>query len=94
MLPSLLGCEWGAQARAIKAAIDAQLEDPQRWKGKKCWLHIEFAKDGTALSISTSDGNKTYCEALKSAARKATYPSFTNPEVYRDFKKTRFDMRG
>ena len=86
--------EWGAQARAIKAAIEDKIDEPQKWKGKKCRLHIEFAKDGTALNISTSDGNKAWCEALKSAAQKATFPAFTNPEVYRDFQKSGFDMRG
>ena len=86
--------EWGAQARAIKAAINAKLVAPQRWKGKKCRLHIEFAQDGTASNISTSDGNKAYCEALKSAAQKATFPAFTHPEVYGDFQKSRFDMLG
>ncbi len=86
--------EWGAQARAIRAAINAKLEEPQNWKGKKCRLHIEFTQDGTPLNISTSNGNKAYCEAIKSAAHKATFPAFTNPEVYRDFQKSGFDMRG
>lgn len=86
--------EWGAQARAIKAAIEDKIDEPQKWKGKKCRLHIEFAQDGTALNISTSDGNKAWCEALKSAAQKAAFPAFTNPEVYRDFQKSGFDMRG
>lgn len=86
--------EWGAQARAIKAAIEDKLDEPQKWKGKKCRLHIEFAQDGTALNISTSNGNKAWCEALKSAAQKATFPAFDNPEVYRDFQKSGFDMRG
>lgn len=71
--------EWGAQARAIRAAIEDKLDEPQKWKGKKCRLHIEFAQDGTALNISTSDGNKAWCEALKSAAQKATFPAFDNP---------------
>ena len=86
--------EWGAQARAIRAAINAKLDEPQNWKGKKCRLHIEFAQDGTPLNISTSNGNKAYCEAIKSAAQKAKFPAFNNPEVYRDFKKSGFDMRG
>lgn len=86
--------EWGAQARAIRDAINNQLVDPQRWKGKQCRLHIQFAEDGTALNISTSDGNKAYCEALKSAAQKAKFPAFTNPEVYRDFRRAGFGMRG
>ena len=86
--------EWGAQARAIKAAINAKLVAPQSWKGKKCRLHIEFAQDGTPLNISTSNGNKAYCEAIKSAAHKAKFPAFNNPEVYRDFQKSGFDMRG
>ncbi|HHL0036309.1 TPA: cell envelope integrity protein TolA [Enterobacter mori] len=86
--------EWGAQARAIRAAINAKLEEPQNWKGKKCRLHIEFAQDGTPLNISTSSGNKGYCEAIESAAHKSTFPAFTNPEVYRDFQKSGFDMRG
>ncbi len=55
---------------------------------------MEFAQDGTALKVSTSNGNKEYCEAVKLAAQKAKFPAFTNPEVYRDFEKSRFDMRG
>lgn len=86
--------EWGAQARAIRAAINAKLAEPQNWKGKKCRLHIEFAQDGTASNISTSNGNKAYCQAIKSAAQKAKFPAFNNPEVYRDFQKSGFDMRG
>lgn len=86
--------EWGAQARAIKSAIEAKIVDPQNWKGKKCRLHIEFAQNGTVLNVSTSDGNKAYCAAVKSAAQQATFPAFTNPEVYRDFQKSRFDLSG
>jgi colicin import membrane protein len=61
---------------------------------EKCRLHIEFAQDGTPLNISTSNGNKAYCEAIKSAAQKAKFPAFNNPEVCRDFQKSGFDMRG
>jgi colicin import membrane protein len=86
--------QWGAQARAIRDAVNAKIAEPQRWKGKKCRLHLEFAEDGTALNISTSNGNKAYCEAVKSAAQKAQFPAFTNPEVYRDFQKSGFDMQG
>ncbi|WP_174508539.1 cell envelope integrity TolA C-terminal domain-containing protein [Klebsiella oxytoca] len=86
--------EWGAQARAIRAAINAKLDEKQNWKGKKCRLHIEFAQDGMVLSISTSNGNKAYCDAIKSAALQAKFPAFNNPEVYRDFQKSGFDMRG
>lgn len=86
--------EWGAQARGIKAAIEDKITEPQRWKGKKCRLHMEFAQDGRALKISTSKVNKEYCEAVKLAAQKAKFPAFSNPEVYRDFQKVGFDMRG
>ena len=86
--------QWGAQARAIRDAVNAKIADPQRWKGKKCRLHLEFAEDGTALNISTSNGNKAYCEAVLSAAQKAQFPAFTNPDVYRDFQKSGFDMQG
>lgn len=61
---------------------------------EKCRLHIEFSQDGTALNISTSNGNKAYCEAITSAAHKAKFPAFNNPEVYRDFQKSGFEMRG
>jgi len=86
--------EWGAQARVIRAAINAKLVEPQNWKGKKCRLYIEFEQNGTASNISTSNGNKAYCEAVKSAAQNARFPAFTNTEVYRDFQKSGFDMRG
>ena len=85
---------WGAQARGIKAAIEDKIAEPQRWKGKKCRLHMEFSQDGTALKVSTSKGNKEYCEAVKLAAQKAKFPTFSNPEVYRDFQKAGFDMQG
>jgi len=78
----------------IKAVIEDKIAEPQRWKGKKCRLHIEFAQNGTALKVSTNNGNKVYCEAEKLAAQKAKFPAFSNPEVYRDFEKAGFDMRG
>jgi len=53
-----------------------------------------FARDGKALKISTSIGNKGFCEAVKLAAQKAKFPAFTNPDVYRDFQKSGFNMRG
>lgn len=86
--------EWGAQARAIRAAVNANLAEPQRWKGKKCRLHLEFAQDGRALKISTSNGDKEYCEAVNAAAQKAEFPAFRNLQVYRDFQLSGFDMRG
>ncbi len=43
--------EWGAQARGIRAAINAKLDEPHNWKGKICRLHMEFSQDGTALMM-------------------------------------------
>ncbi|MBK0003351.1 cell envelope integrity TolA C-terminal domain-containing protein [Erwinia sp. S38] len=86
--------EWGAQARAIRAAINAKLDEPQKWKWKHCRLHIEFSQDGTASNIRTSNGHKAYCQAIESAAHEAKFPAFTNPEVYRDFQKSGFNMSG
>ncbi|MEG9166357.1 hypothetical protein VXO03_22655, partial [Escherichia coli] len=40
--------EWGEQARGIRDAINAKLDDPHKWKRKKCRLHMEFSRDGTA----------------------------------------------
>jgi len=78
--------EWGAQARGIKAAIEDKIAEPERWKGKKCRLHMEFAQDGTALKVSTSKGNKEYCEAVKLAALKAKFLAFRNSEVFWDVR--------
>lgn len=55
---------------------------------------MEFAQDGRALKVTTSNDNKEYCEAVKLAAEKAKFPAFSNPEVYRDFQKSGFDMGG
>lgn len=86
--------EWGAQARAIRNAINANVTDPQKWKGKYCRVYLEFKQDGTVTSVRTSEGNPAYCEALKSAVRNATFPAFRNPAVYHDFEKSRFEMKG
>jgi len=45
----------------INAAIKEKIAEPERWKGKKCRLHMEFAQDGRALKVSTSNGDKGYC---------------------------------
>jgi len=55
---------------------------------------MEFAQDGTALRVSTSNGNKEYYEAVRLAAQKAKFPAFRNPEVYRDCEYSRFVMEG
>lgn len=86
--------EWGTQARAIRSAINANVADPQKWKGKYCRVHLEFKQDGTVTSVRTSEGNAAYCEALKAAVRDATFPAFSNPAVYHDFEKSRFEMKG
>jgi len=86
--------EWGAQARAIRNVINANIADPQKWKGKYCRVHLEFKQDGTVTSARTSEGNRAYCEALKSAVHNATFPAFSNPAVYHDFEKSRFEMKG
>ena len=86
--------EWGAQACAIRNAINANVTDPQKWKGKYCRVYLEFKQDGTVTSVRTSEGNPAYCEALKSAVRNATFPAFRNPAVYHDFEKSRFEMKG
>lgn len=55
---------------------------------------MKIAQDYRALKVSTSNGNRRYCEAVKFAAQKAKFPAFSNPEVYRDFQRAEFDMKG
>ena len=58
-------------------------------------LHPSDCHKTTATgSCSSGRWDKAYCEAIKSAAHKAKFPAFNNPEVYRDFQKSGFDMRG
>lgn len=57
-------------------------------------LHMGFAQDGRAVKVSTSNGSKNSCEAVRATAQKAKFPAFTKPEGYRDFQKSGFDMRG
>ncbi len=83
--------EWGAQARGIRAAINAKLDEPHNWKGKKCRLHMEFSQDGTALKISTSNGDKAYCEAIKSQLIKPNFRPSTirkSTEIFRNLALT------
>lgn len=64
--------EWGEQARGIRDAINAKLDDPQKWKRKKCRLHMEFSRDGTALKISTSKSQ----QPIKLNSRPSTIRKF------------------
>ncbi|CAM4067673.1 cell envelope integrity TolA C-terminal domain-containing protein [Klebsiella africana] len=86
--------EYGQQARAIKNALEAQLADRYAWHGKKCRLHLEFARDGKLEKIDAVEGNKAYCAALREAAVRATFPAFTRQQVYDVFAQSRFNMQG
>ena len=86
--------EFGKQARTIKEAIESQLADRYAWKGKKCRLHLDFARDGKLENIETRAGNKEYCAALKAAAGRATFPSFPSDRIYDAFMGSRFEMKG
>lgn len=86
--------EYGRQALAIKEAIESQLADRHAWKNKKCRLHMDFAYDGKLHNVESREGNKAYCEALVSAAKKATFPPFPNQHVYEAFASSRFVILG
>ena len=88
------GDERAEQVRAIKAAINANLADPQRWKDKGCELQLSFASNGMLVKLLTGGGDKAYCRALMNAAGKAKFPAFAHPELFNEFKNTKLDMRG
>lgn len=86
--------EWASQARKMRAAINARLDNPGRWKGKQCWLVVGSAPDGTTTNISTGEGSKDYCAAIKAAAEKATLPAFSRPESLKKITAFNLDMNG
>lgn len=86
--------EYGRQALAIKDAIESQLADRHAWKYKKCRLHLDFAYDGKLENVESRYGNKAYCAALVTAAKKATFPPFPNQHVYEAFAGSRFVITG
>ncbi|EHG8285147.1 tolA family protein [Klebsiella oxytoca] len=86
--------EWASQARKMRAAINARLDNPVRWKGKQCWLVVGLAPDGTTTNITTGEGNKDYCAAIKAAAEKATLPAFSRPESLKKITAFNLDMNG
>ena len=86
--------EYGRQARAIKESIDSRLSNRYGWTGKKCTIHLSFSDEGKLNSVTTSEGNKAYCAALVDAAKLATFPPFTDKQVYDAFAQSRFSMQG
>ncbi|WP_200792569.1 cell envelope integrity TolA C-terminal domain-containing protein [Klebsiella oxytoca] len=86
--------EYGMQARSIKESIDSRLSNRYGWTGKKCTIHVSFSYEGKLNSITTSEGNKKYCAALIDAAKRATFPPFTDKQVYDAFAQSRFSMQG
>lgn len=73
--------EWGAQARGIRAAINAKLDEPHNWKGKKCRLHgfapifpdicyhLTHYKPAAADIPVASDNPAHYADAIRYNAR-------------------------
>ncbi|QGN39161.1 cell envelope integrity TolA C-terminal domain-containing protein [Klebsiella oxytoca] len=85
---------YGKQARAIKESIESRLSNRYGWKGKKCRIHLRFDYDGKLQSITTSEGNKQYCDALVEVAKQATFAPFTDKKIYNAFAQSRFNMQG
>ncbi|EOC1287891.1 cell envelope integrity TolA C-terminal domain-containing protein [Cronobacter sp. JZ38] len=85
---------YGKQAAGIKTALDAALADPHAWNGKTCTVHLDFEKDGRLVNFIIKDGDQAYCQALKEAAGRATFPPFTHDRVYNDMGSARWDMQG
>ena len=86
--------KYGKQARAIKESIDSRLSNRYGWTGKKCTIHLRFSDEGKLNSVTTSEGHKAYCAALVDAAKRATFPPFTDKQVYDAFAQSRFSMQG
>jgi colicin import membrane protein len=78
----------GAQARAIRAAVNAKIDDPQRWKGKKCRLHLAFAKDGTALAYQPATAIKPIAR-LYYRLHKSPVPGLYQPGRLSGFSEIR-----
>ena len=91
--------EYGQQARAIKNALEAQLADRYAWHGKKCRLHLEFARDGK-LKKSTPSREIKHTAPRRAAPRYAKRqrgrPSRHLPvsKSYDAFARSRFNMQG
>lgn len=86
--------KYGRQAAAIKTALQSQLTDRDTWKGKKCRLHMDFARNGKLKNIEIREGNKAFCAALKAAGERATFSPFTDEAVYDAFASVRIVMLG
>ncbi len=70
--------EWGAQARGIRAAINAKLDEPHNWKGKKCGFapifpdtcyHLTHYWPAAADIPVASDNPVHYADAIRYNAR-------------------------
>lgn len=63
-------------------------------EGKTMLVSSGLAPDGTTTNISTGEGNKDYCAAIKTAAEKATLPAFSRPESLKKITAFNLDMNG
>lgn len=86
--------KFGKQALKIKETIESELADRHAWRGKKCRLHFDFARSGKLENVEIRAGNKQYCAALKTAAQRASFAPFSDPELYTAFSGSRFDFKG
>ncbi len=79
-------------ALQIKAAIQSNFYDINRYAGKQCVLRIHIAPDGRILDIKSEGGDPSLCRAAMSAAKKTALPPPPS-DIYSVFKKAVLDFR-
>lgn len=81
-----------SQGSEIKRAIELNFINEPSFSGKRCTLRLQFAPNGSLLSVKSEGGDPELCEAALKAANKAKYPPFINDKMYDTFKNVAVDF--
>ncbi|HHG8773190.1 TPA: cell envelope integrity protein TolA, partial [Raoultella planticola] len=82
-----------AYASRIQAAITKKLDQPERYKGKECTIHLLLQRNGRVMAATVNNGDAELCKAAISATARAQIPAAPDEETYHTFSNILIDFR-
>ncbi|HBI7652434.1 TPA: cell envelope integrity protein TolA, partial [Escherichia coli] len=80
-------------AKKIKESIEPNMDDTEKYKGKRCTIRIKMNENGNIMYIKEEGGDKELCKSAITAVRKARLPPPPSKEVYEVFKNAPLDFK-
>jgi len=76
----------------VKRAVDAQLGDLRKYKGKSCTVQLTLKRDGKVESATIEKGDADSCKILLTAIHQASIPEAPDEQAWQKYRNIAVDL--